>query len=106
MIGSGCSTCPVENCDATIYRGSRCAALRAEENVYTDPKTNADRIRSMTDMELAKAFIFFLQSDSCFVGTRLEGRPHYVGLDGRMCAGADVAIASALNWLKMPAEEE
>ena len=53
--GSGCLKCPVNefDCDAQ-YRGSRCAALRAKAGVDFDPKTNADRIRAMSDEELAE----------------------------------------------------
>lgn len=53
MKGSGCNNCPVKGCTAE-YRGSRCAHLRELAGVDTDPKTNADRIRAMSDEELAK----------------------------------------------------
>jgi hypothetical protein len=51
MNESGCKNCPVAPCDAQ-YRGSRCAALRSKHNLG-DPKTNADRIRAMSNEELA-----------------------------------------------------
>lgn len=52
MNESGCKTCPAyAKCTAT-YRGSRCAALRDSYGL-NDPLTNADRIRDMSDEELA-----------------------------------------------------
>lgn len=52
MKGSGCFNCPVKNCETMNYRGSTCAAQRAKFGLG-DPMTNADRIRAMTDEELA-----------------------------------------------------
>ena len=52
MNGSGCKNCPVSPCETTNYRGSTCAAQRAKFGLG-DPQTNADRIRAMTDEELA-----------------------------------------------------
>ena len=50
--GSGCKACAIyPNCTAE-YRGSECAALRSEFGLG-DPMTNADRIRSLSDEELA-----------------------------------------------------
>ena len=51
MNGSGCKSCPVQNC-FTQYRGSTCKAERAKHG-FSDPMTNGDRIRAMTDEELA-----------------------------------------------------
>lgn len=49
--------CTNRNCPAygkclTLYRGSRCKEIR-ESYGLGDPLTNADRIRSMSDEELA-----------------------------------------------------
>ena len=52
MNGSGCKNCPVKPCETMNYRGSACAAQRAKFGLG-DPMTNADRIRAMTDEELA-----------------------------------------------------
>lgn len=52
MNGSGCKNCPVKPCETMNYRGSACSAQRAKFGLG-DPQTNADRIRSMTDEELA-----------------------------------------------------
>lgn len=51
MNGSGCKTCPVQNCTAQ-YRGSACTAMRDQYGLG-DPKTNFDNIRAMNDEELA-----------------------------------------------------
>lgn len=59
MSGKGCEYCPVTKpCLAFQYRGSGCAALRAEAGAFGDPDkdlpvTNGDHIRAMTDEELA-----------------------------------------------------
>lgn len=56
---NGCKQCPAF-AKCTIppdsYRGSRCAALRSTYGLESDPEiiTNADRIRAMSDEELAK----------------------------------------------------
>ena len=50
MNESGCKTCPVRECDA-VYRSSRCATYR-DKHGLGDPKTNADRIRYMSDERL------------------------------------------------------
>ena len=53
MNGSGCKNCPVSPCHTLYYRGSYCCEQRAKHGLG-DPMTNADRIRSMTDEELAE----------------------------------------------------
>lgn len=78
--GSGCYNCPVKGCTAA-YRGSRCSNLRELAGVDTDPKTNADRIRAMSDEELAKWLEY-------------EG------------GGACAEVLGWLEWLRQPAEEE
>lgn len=52
MKGSGCKNCPVIPCETMNYRGSTCSAQRAKFGLG-DPLTNADRIRAMSDEELA-----------------------------------------------------
>ena len=51
----GCKNCPAFSKCTVTYRGSACAALRYTYGLEDDPeiKTNADRIRAMTDEELA-----------------------------------------------------
>ena len=52
MNRSGCKNCPVKPCE-TLYRGSICLSRRHKLGLG-DPMTNADRIRSMSDEELAE----------------------------------------------------
>ena len=52
MNGSGCKNCPVKPCETINYRGSTCSAQRAKYGLG-DPMTNGDRIRAMSDEELA-----------------------------------------------------
>lgn len=80
MKGSGCYNCPVKGCTAA-YRGSRCAHLRELAGVDFDPMTNADRLRSMTDEELA-AFI-------------VDKSPGMFSSNGR-----------CLHWLRQPTKED
>ena len=59
--------------------------------------SNADRIWSMSDEELAKEMLFFVPSDF---------KKHYTGLSGGYFATADEAIQASLDWLQQPAKEE
>ena len=54
----GCKNCPAYAKCTVTYRGSSCAALRSTYGIDTDPEiiTNADRIRAMSDEELAREF--------------------------------------------------
>lgn len=55
MNRSGCKNCPVKPCE-TLYRGSICLSRRHKLGLG-DPMTNADRIRAMSDEELAEFLI-------------------------------------------------
>lgn len=90
MKGSGCYNCPVKGCTAA-YRGSRCANLRELAGVDTDPRTNADRIRAMSDEELAD----FL--DKC------EGMGYS---DSSVAKDKNGNCVNMLDWLRKPAEED
>ena len=78
MNRSGCKNCPVKPCE-TLYRGSICLSRRHKLGLG-DPMTNADRIRAMTDEELAKLL--------CCTGWRM--------IEQKEC----------LEWLQMQAEED
>lgn len=85
----GCKDCPVyEKCEVT-YRSSACEALRASYEVHSDPEvvTNADKIRSMTDEELARVMDMVCPPDTACN-------------DGQQC------IKCWIEWLKQPVEEE
>lgn len=65
--------------------------------IISDHKpTNADRIRAMSDEELAKKFLFFAPT---FVA-----HPAYRGLDGIYRSTPEEAIKNSLEWLQQPAE--
>lgn len=62
----GCKNCPAYAKCTVTYRGSACAALRSTYGIDSDPEiiTNADRIRDMSDEELAKFLCNFRSCDS------------------------------------------
>ena len=66
--------------------------------------TNADRIRAMSDEQLAKEMIFFCPTDTVFKGTETYEKPHYTGLDGGYYSTSEELIAENLKWLQQPAE--
>ena len=70
------------------------------------PYSNADRIRAMSDEELAQEMIFFCPTDTVFKGTETYEKPHYTGLDGRYYSTSEELAASNLEWLKQPPEGE
>ena len=95
MKGSGCNKCPVNGfeCDAQ-YRGQRCAELRSRYDLG-NPITNTDRIRSMSDEELA---VFLYQfSEKCCDSEygKCVYCPRFIG------NSCDIG-----TWLQQEAEEE
>lgn len=87
----GCKNCPAYAKCTVTYRGSACAALRSTYGLGNDPEftTNADRIRAMSDEELAR----FL--------AEVENRRSAAG-GGAIWKG----MAHALEWLQQPTEED
>ena len=63
------------------------------------PKTNADRIRSMSDEELADENLYFISECALKEGF------HYTGLDGGYYKTAKEAVKANLQWLKSEAKE-
>ncbi|MBE6977640.1 MAG: hypothetical protein E7438_03250 [Ruminococcaceae bacterium] len=81
-----------------------CVAAVLENGERTDPshwrekpKTNADRIRAMSDEELAELFHGF-----CDNGERCVYCPLYE----KSCAGVHSDVPKWLEWLQQPAEGE
>lgn len=104
---SGCKQCPAfAKCTAPTYRGSACAAIRRTYGMNGDPeiKTNADRIRDMSDEEMAETLCVAEFCDCCEY-ERDNGTCHYIELfpDGKLFDGC---VLAALKWLQQPAEEE
>lgn len=93
ILGGGCESCPVEACATAIYRGGACMSQR---NLYGvgDPLTNADRIRGMTDEELA-TFIGMRSLCGYIQDCRYE-----------LCENRGVCRGCIEEWLKQPAKEE
>ena len=65
---------------------------------------NADKIRAMSDEQLAKEMIFFCPTDTVFKGTETYEKPHYTGLDGGYYSTSEELIAENLKWLQQPSE--
>lgn len=66
-----------------------------EKGAKEGKMTNGDKIRAMSDEELAKEMLFFCPSVS---------KPYYTGLDGRYYKDVEKAIVAALSWLNQEAE--
>lgn len=66
--------------------------------------TNAQKIRAMSDEELAQEMIFFCPTDTVFKGTETCEKPHYTGLDGGYYSTSEELIAENLKWLQQQAE--
>lgn len=90
----GCKGCPAYAKCTVTYRGSACAALRGTYGIYSDPEivTNADRIRAMSDEELADFLYGVMTAECC----------------DRSCPGRETCEPGhkgLLEWLKQPAEK-
>lgn len=68
-----------------------------KEKPFMPPMTNADRIRAMSDEELAELFHGF-----CDNGERCVYCPLYE----KSCAGVHSDVPKWLEWLQQPAEGE
>lgn len=91
----GCKNCPAYAKCIVTYRGSACAALRGTYGVDDDPEivTNADRIRAMSDGELAGFLCAVMTAECC----------------DRSCPGRETCEPGhkgLLDWLQQPAEED
>lgn len=59
--------------------------------------TNGERIRGMTDEELAKLLLFF-------VPTNFD-KAMYVGISGKYTKTPEETLENNFDWLKQPVEE-
>ena len=57
-------------------------------------QTNADRIRSMSDEELAKENVYFVSALNAKEGL------HYTGLDGHYYRTAEEVVEANMKWLQ------
>ena len=62
-------------------------------------QTNADKIRSMSDEELAKENIYFVSALNAKEGL------HYTGLDGHYYRTAEEVVEANMKWLQSEVEE-
>ena len=75
-----------------------------KEEPFMPPMTNADRIRAMTDWELAVVSVRY--EGTVVNATRYGGHEHkFYGPHGEPCANKEQAILMWFNWLQQPAEE-
>ena len=90
----GCRNCPEYAKCTVAYRGSACAALRGTYGIDSDPEivTNADRIRAMSDEELAWELMTW----------RLDAVARNHGVEG-VYPDTQKEI---LKWLHQPAKED
>lgn len=96
----GCKNCPAYAKCTVTYRGSACSALRSTYGIDTDPEiiTNADRIRAMSDEELAE---FISRIEIGDFGPQVYGKTFC-----DMCKGQYECDDCRLWWLQQPAEED
>lgn len=96
----GCKNCPAYAKCTVTYRGSACSALRSTYGIDTDPEiiTNADRIRDMSDEELAE---FISRIEIGDFGPQVYGKTFC-----DMCKGQNECDDCRLWWLQQLAEED
>ena len=73
-------------------------------NDKKDKETNGDKIRTMSNTELASELLFFRSTDIVFSGTEFEGKPAYIGLDGEYYRTGKDAVEANLAWLNSHVE--
>lgn len=91
---NGCNKCPAYAKCTVSYRGSACAALRRTYGLDTATEivTNADRIRSMSDEELAWELMLW----------RCEAVAKHHGVSSEY----PDTQKTILDWLRKPAKED
>lgn len=73
--------------------------LMTELKKISKQKTNADRIRAMSDEELAKENIYFVSALNAREGL------HYTGFDGHYYRTAEEVVEANMKWLQLEVEE-
>lgn len=99
----GCKNCPAYAKCTVTYRGSACAALRSTYGIDTDPDiiTNADRIRAMSDEELANT----MYSNPIFIVCDAVCKGDCAAIDTLNDTKEDACKRTILEWLRQPSEE-
>lgn len=96
----GCDKCKAVGKDRTEFPCSRCIHNAID---HYKPMTNADRIRNMTDDELA-IFINATRCDALY-GSDCE-QPYCEGMCGNSCNTEKHIDKQLLKWLKAEAKED
>lgn len=96
MKGEGCKTCPVKNCDTMVYRGSRCAALRHQAGIYSDPRTNFEAFKEMSSRMTVDQMAKFILEYKWVC----EDCPEYEDYIKRRCSGE--CVNRCKEWLELP----
>ena len=99
----GCKQCPAFPKCTVTYRGSACAALLSTYGIENNPEitTNADRIRAMSDEELA---MFQAERSAADSFLRIKDEGHEVTAAQR-AALINRLYGTWMAYLKQPAEE-
>lgn len=102
-LGSGCINCVAESkCSAQLYRGACCRKTRSEYGLG-DPVTVADRIRSMSDENLAECMFRVIDCEGEF--RYCKNLPECItALDNGSEIPDEKCIACLLSWLREGAE--
>lgn len=99
----GLNLCDSCRADCRHERNPREIVIKC--GAYKPPMTNADRIRAMSDWELAIAAVKY--EGTVVNATRYGGHEHkFYGPHGEPCANKEQAILMWFNWLQSPAEED
>ena len=100
----GCKGCPAYAKCTVTYRGSACAALRGTYGIDDDPEivTNADRLRAMSDVELAIEMCQRSISTVCDIVCQGECK----AIATLNKTSGEVCKEIIMKWLKQPAEED
>lgn len=93
---AGCSICKHQGKGEHEFPCCDCVHNARE---HFEPYTNADRIRSMSDEELADENLYFISEHALKEGF------HYTGLDGGYYKTAKEAVKANLQWLKSEVKE-
>ena len=98
---SGCKSCPAYPKCTVAYRGSACAALRDTYGLG-DPMTNAQKIRAMSDEELAGRMEAICISSICGIvcGGECNALPSLTKSASERCKEI------ILEWLQQPYKED
>ena len=97
---TGCNNCKFDSKESNEFPCVECSHNRVVD--YYEPKTNADRIRNMTDEELA----IFINSARCdaLYGSECE-QPYCEGMCGNSCNDEKHIDKHLLQWLQAEVKE-